>query len=95
MDSFLDQDDVSSGSNTEGVSFGQAGPVGSPSGTDEGPGLNLANSVEVCVSIRAGKGTNLALQMAVLCRGRYGRGPHKLNVSKSGFSISTKTSSAP
>ena len=43
------------------------------------------------VSKRIAKGTNIALQNGHLrIQGRYGKGPTKLNVSKSGFSISTK-----
>lgn len=43
------------------------------------------------VSRRVAKGTNLALQGgAFRLRGRYGRGATKLNLSKSGASVSTK-----
>ena len=39
------------------------------------------------------RGTNVALQNGrFVLRGRYGKGPTKLNVSKSGVSISSKTS---
>lgn len=56
-------------------------------------GLNLtANSKHgIRVSTKIAKGTNVALQNGKLrLRGRYGKGPTKLNLSKSGFSVSTK-----
>ncbi len=43
------------------------------------------------VSTRAAKGTNVALQNGRFrLRGRYGRGPTKLNLSKSGVSVSSR-----
>jgi hypothetical protein len=43
-------------------------------------------------STRVAKGTQVAFQNGrFILRGRYGRGPTKLNLSKSGVSVSTKT----
>ena len=45
------------------------------------------------VSTRIAKGTNVGFQKGnFFIRGRYGKGPTKLNLSKSGVSVSTKTS---
>ena len=45
------------------------------------------------VSTRIAKGTNVGFQNGrFVLRGRYGKGPTKLNLSKSGVSVSTKTS---
>jgi hypothetical protein len=45
------------------------------------------------VSTRIAKGTNVGLQNGrFVLRGRYGKGPTKLNLSKSGLSVSSKTS---
>lgn len=50
---------------------------------------NTNHGIRVSRSIA--KGTNVALQNGQLrLRGRYGKGPHKLNLSKSGVSVSTK-----
>ena len=44
-------------------------------------------------STRIAKGTNVGFQNGrFVLRGRYGKGPTKLNLSKSGVSVSTKTS---
>ena len=44
------------------------------------------------VSTRIAKGTNVGLQNGrFILRGRYGTGATKLNISKTGFSVSTKT----
>ena len=44
------------------------------------------------VSTRVGKGTNVGFQNGhFVLRGRYGKGPAKINLSKSGFSVSSKT----
>ena len=44
------------------------------------------------VSTRIAKGTQAAFQNGrFVLRGRYGDGPHKVNLSKSGVSVSTKT----
>lgn len=56
-------------------------------------GLNVTGNTRhgIRVSTRLGKGTNLALQNGnIRLRGRYGKGPTKLNLSKSGMSVSTK-----
>lgn len=56
-------------------------------------GLNVTGNTRhgIRVSTRLGKGTNLALQNGnIRLRGRYGKGPAKLNLSKSGMSVSTK-----
>lgn len=56
-------------------------------------GLNLtANSKHgIRVSSKVAKGTNAGFQNGNFrLRGRYGKGPTKLNLSKSGFSVSTK-----
>jgi len=56
-------------------------------------GLNVTGNTRhgIRISTRIGKGTNIALQNGrVRLRGRYGKGPTKLNLSKSGFSVSTK-----
>lgn len=58
-------------------------------------GINLtANSSRgMRVSTRITKGTQVALQNGrFVLRGRYGKGPIKLNLSKSGLSVSTRTS---
>lgn len=58
-------------------------------------GLNLTvNSRHgLRVSTRVAKNTQVALQNGrLVLRGRYGRGPTKLNVSKSGLSVSTRNS---
>ena len=58
-------------------------------------GLNLTANTQhgFRVSTRVARGTNVALQNGrFVLRGRYGKGPTKLNVSKSGVSISSKTS---
>ena len=45
------------------------------------------------VSTRVAKGTNVGFQNGrFVLRGRYGKGPTKLNLSKSGLSVSSKTS---
>ena len=45
------------------------------------------------VSTRVAKGTNVGFQNGrFVLRGRYGKGPTKLNLSKSGVSVSSKTS---
>src|SRR6056297_1748477 len=57
-------------------------------------GLNLtANSKHgVRATTRIAKGTNAGFQNGNFrLRGRYGKGPTKLNLSKSGISASTKT----
>ncbi len=57
-------------------------------------GINVtANSSRgMRVSTRIANGTQAALQNGrFVLRGRYGKGPTKLNLSKSGLSISTKT----
>ena len=59
-----------------------------------GAGLNLTGNTShgVRVSSRIGKGTQAAFQNGrFILRGRYGRGPNKLNLSKSGLSVSTET----
>lgn len=44
------------------------------------------------VSTRVAKGTQMAMQNGrFILRGRYGDGPNKVNLSKSGVSVSTKT----
>ncbi|MFP4409461.1 MAG: hypothetical protein ACLFPW_13150 [Spirochaetaceae bacterium] len=56
-------------------------------------GLTVTGNTKrgVRVSTRIAKGTNVALQNGRLrLRGRYGKGPTKLNLSKSGASVSTK-----
>ena len=56
-------------------------------------GLNVTGSTGrgIRVSTRAAKGTNVALQNGRFrLRGRYGKGPTKLNLSKSGASVSTR-----
>ena len=56
-------------------------------------GVNItANSKHGArVSTRVAKGTNVGLQNGNFrLRGRYGKGPTKLNLSKSGISVSTK-----
>ena len=58
-------------------------------------GLNLTANTKhgFRVSTRVARGTNVALQNGrFVLRGRYGKGPTKLNVSKSGVSVSSKTS---
>jgi len=58
-------------------------------------GINLTvNSKNgMRVSKRIAKGTNVGLQKGrFVLRGRYGKGPTKLNLSKSGVSVSSKTS---
>ena len=58
-------------------------------------GLNVTGNTRrgIRVSTRAAKGTNVAFQNGGFrLRGRYGRGPTKLNLSKSGVSVSTKNS---
>lgn len=57
-------------------------------------GLNItANTTHgVRISHRVAKNTQIALQNnRLVLRGRYGRGPHRLNLSKSGISVSSKT----
>ena len=57
-------------------------------------GINLtANSKHgLRASTRLAKGTQVAFQNGrIVLRGRYGSGPTKLNLSKSGVSVSTKT----
>ena len=56
-------------------------------------GLTVTGNTKrgVRVSTRIAKGTNVALQNGRLrLKGRYGKGPTKLNLSKSGVSVSTK-----
>ena len=56
-------------------------------------GLNVTGNTThgIRVSTRITKGTNVAVQNGRLrLRGRYGKGPTKLNLSKSGVSFSTK-----
>jgi hypothetical protein len=56
-------------------------------------GLNVTGNTRhgVRITTRLAKGTNIGLQNGrVRLRGRYGKGPTKLNLSKSGFSVSTK-----
>jgi hypothetical protein len=56
-------------------------------------GLTVTGNTKrgIRVSTRAAKGTNVALQNGRFrLRGRYGRGPTKLNLSKSGASVSTR-----
>lgn len=56
-------------------------------------GLTVTGNTKrgVRVSTRIAKGTNVALQNGRLrLKGRYGKGPTKLNLSKSGVSLSTK-----
>ena len=58
-------------------------------------GLNLTANTKhgFRVSTRVARSTNIGLQNGrFVLRGRYGKGPTKLNVSKSGMSISSKTS---
>ena len=60
----------------------------------KGSGIHLtANSKRgLRASTRVAKGTQVAFQNSrFILRGRYGRGPTKLNLSKSGASVSTKT----
>jgi hypothetical protein len=60
----------------------------------EAAGLNLTvnSNRGVRVSTRVAKGTQVALQNGrFVLRGRYGKGPSKINLSKSGVSVSTKT----
>jgi hypothetical protein len=53
--------------------------------------VNSSNGTRV--STRVAKGTNVGFQNGrFVLRGRYGKGPTKLNLSKSGVSVSTKTS---
>lgn len=57
-------------------------------------GLNLTvnSNRGVRVSARVAAGTQVALQDGrFVLRGRYGKGPTKLNLSKSGVSVSTRT----
>ncbi len=55
--------------------------------------LTANSSRGMRVSTRIAKGTQVALQNGrFVLRGRYGKGPIKLNLSKSGLSVSTKTS---
>lgn len=59
----------------------------------EAAGLNVTANTKhgFRVSTRVAKGTNVAMQSGRLrVRGRYGRGPTKLNLSKSGLTVSTK-----
>ena len=56
-------------------------------------GLTVTGNTKhgVRVSTRIAKGTNVALQNGQLrLKGRYGKGPTKLNLSKSGVSVSSK-----
>jgi hypothetical protein len=56
-------------------------------------GLTITGNTKrgVRVSTRIARGTNVALQNGRFrLRGRYGKGPTKLNLSKSGASVSTK-----
>ncbi|MFP4375298.1 MAG: hypothetical protein ACLFPO_13275 [Spirochaetaceae bacterium] len=56
-------------------------------------GLTVTGNTKrgIRVSTRVAKGTNVALQNGRFrLRGRYGRGPTKLNLSKSGASVSTR-----
>jgi hypothetical protein len=56
-------------------------------------GLNVTGNTRrgIRVSTRVAKGTNVALQNGRFrLRGRYGKGPTKLNLSKSGMSVSTR-----
>lgn len=56
-------------------------------------GVNITVNSQhgVRLSKGIGKGTQVALQNGRLqLRGRYGKGPHKLNVSKSGLSVSSR-----
>lgn len=58
-------------------------------------GLNVTANTKhgLRVSSRAAKNTQIALQHGrLVLRGRYGRGPTKLNLSKSGMSVSTRNS---
>ena len=58
-------------------------------------GLNLTVNSQhgMRVSTRVARGTNVAFQNGrFILRGRYGKGPTKLNLSKSGVSVSSKTS---
>lgn len=60
----------------------------------EASGMNLTvnSSRGIRVSTRVARGTQVALQNGrFVLRGRYGKGPTKLNLSKSGASISTRT----
>mgnify|MGYP006429188851 CR=1 FL=1 len=57
-------------------------------------GVNLTANTSrgIRVSTRVAKGTQIGFQnKGFLIRGRYGKGPHKLNLSKSGVSVSSKT----
>lgn len=57
-------------------------------------GLNFTANTNrgVRVSTRIAKGTQAAFQNGrFVLRGRYGKGPNKVNLSKSGLSVSTKT----
>ncbi|MFO8065507.1 MAG: DNA-binding protein, partial [Spirochaetia bacterium] len=56
-------------------------------------GLNVTGNTKrgIRLSTRAAKGTNVAFQNGRFrLRGRYGKGPTKLNLSKSGMSVSTR-----
>lgn len=56
-------------------------------------GINITGNTKrgVRVSTRIAKGTQIAFQnKSFVLRGRYGKGPHKMNLSKSGVSFSTK-----
>ena len=71
-------------SRTGGVSLRKQARLGQYNVT-----ANTAHGVRL--SRRIAKGTNLALQNGQLrLRGRYGKGPTKLNLAKSGLSVSTR-----
>tara|TARA_Y100000768_G_scaffold386266_1_gene374251 strand:+ start:1561 stop:2580 length:1020 start_codon:yes stop_codon:yes gene_type:complete len=62
-------------------------------GKAAGINFTVNSNKGIRVSKRIAKGTNIGFQKGrFVLRGRFGKGPTKLNLSKSGFSVSSKTS---